>query len=296
MAMPKPGSQIARLGLVALFVLTWSSAFPAAKIAVHLAPIALFLGARFFVAGALLLCWAWSAGELRRGLPWFTLAWLGVLNQAGYQGLAWLGAARISAGLATIIASLSPITVACLAVPLLGERMSWRKAAGLLLGCAGAAWVVRDRVQVSGEDPIGVLLVFGALAAMTAGTLAFKRAAPVASLAVAVGGQQVAAGAFLLMLSAFTENPATVQTGPALVLTYLWVTVVVSIGALLLWFLLLKRGSASSASALHFLMPPVGLLMSWAVLGERLHPADLLGVMPIAAGIWLVTRPVAAPR
>jgi uncharacterized membrane protein len=150
MAMPKPGSQIARLGLVALFVLTWSSAFPAAKIAVHLAPIALFLGARFFVAGALLLCWAWSAGELRRGLPWFTLAWLGVLNQAGYQGLAWLGAARISAGLATIIASLSPITVACLAVPLLGERMSWRKAAGLLLGCAGAAWVVRDRVQVSG--------------------------------------------------------------------------------------------------------------------------------------------------
>ena len=56
---------------------------------------------------------------------------------------------------------------------------------------------------------------------------------------------------------------------------------------------LLRRGSASPASALHVLMQPTGLVMSWAVLGEPLHWLDLLGVVPIGYGIWLTTR--AAP-
>jgi len=62
-----------------------------------------------------------------------------------------------------------------------------------------------------------------------------------------------------------------------------------SIAALLLWFFLLRRGTASSASSLHFLMPPLGLLMSWAALGEALNPLDLLGVIPVAIGIRLAT-------
>jgi drug/metabolite transporter (DMT)-like permease len=69
--------------------------------------------------------------------------------------------------------------------------------------------------------------------------------------------------------------------------------VVVSIGAMLLWFWLLTRGTASAASSLHFVMPPLGLVMSWAVLGEQLQVLDLLGVAPVALGIWLTTR--AAP-
>ncbi len=70
-----------------------------------------------------------------------------------------------------------------------------------------------------------------------------------------------------------------------------WCVLVMSIGALLLWFWLLRNGSASSASALHFLIPPIGLAMSWLVLGETISPSDLLGVVPVALGIWLATRP-----
>ena len=69
-----------------------------------------------------------------------------------------------------------------------------------------------------------------------------------------------------------------------------WFVLVVSIGAFLLWFFLLTRGTASAASSLHFLMPPLGLVMSWLLLGEPLHALDFVGVVPIAAGIWLATR------
>ena len=279
----------AYLALVVAFCLTWSSAFPAAKLAMQVSPPLLFLGMRFLIAAGLLLGWAACTGRLRGPVPWLSLAWLGVLNQAGYQGFAWLGMSSASAGVATIIASLSPILVAGIAAPLLGERLHIRKVTGLCLGIAGAAYVVRSRVEI-GEDLGGILLLVAALAALTAGTLAFKWAAPGAHLAVAVGVQQLSSGALLLTAGLLTEDPAAMRFDMQFGVTMAWFVVVVSIGAMMLWFLLLRRGSASSASALHFIMPPLGLVMSWFALGEPLRVSDLAGVLPIAAGIWLVTR------
>lgn len=37
-------------------------------------------------------------------------------------------------------------------------------------------------------------------------------------------------------------------------------------------------------------MPPLGLVMSWLSLGESLQGSDLLGILPVAGGLWLVTR------
>lgn len=279
--------------LVLGFCLSWSSAFPAAKFAIASCPPELFLSLRFLLAAALLLGWSAARGQLGN-LPWLRLALLGLFNQAAYNGLAWQGMQSVSAGLAVIVASLNPILVAALAAPLLGERMSARKLAGLALGLAGAAFVVRSRVAL-GESGAGVLLLFGSLTAMVAGTLLFKRWAPTGPLAATVGVQQGAAGLVLLAIAG-TGDWARLRPDATFWLSMTWFVLVVSLGAFLLWFALLRRGTASAASALHFLMPPLGLIMSWAALGEALRPADLLGIAPVAAGIWLVTRPGASER
>jgi drug/metabolite transporter (DMT)-like permease len=280
--------------LVLLFCLTWSSAFPAAKLAISVGPPLLFLGIRFSIAAVLLLGFAAATGRLRAvagsPIPWLSLMALGVINQAGYQGLAWMGMRSVSGGLATIVASLNPVLVSVLAVPLLGERMTWRKLAGLVLGFLGAAFVVRNRIIVTGEDPFGIGLIAIGMVAMTLGTLLYKRFAPKVDLFVAVGAQQVGAGLALLVAgSALGERMSEFVPGPLLWGTMLWFIVVISIGAFLLWFRLLRQGTASAASSLHFLMPPLGLLMSWAALGETLHPLDLLGIVPVALGIRLAT-------
>jgi drug/metabolite transporter (DMT)-like permease len=67
-----------------------------------------------------------------------------------------------------------------------------------------------------------------------------------------------------------------------------------SILAYLLWFHLLKVCGATAASAYHFLMPPLGMLFAWMVLGEHVEGRDLMGIIPVALGIYLVTRPAAA--
>jgi hypothetical protein len=38
-------------------------------------------------------------------------------------------------------------------------------------------------------------------------------------------------------------------------------------------------------------MPPLGVLFGWLLLGEHVAGADLLGIVPVAIGIYLVTRP-----
>jgi drug/metabolite transporter (DMT)-like permease len=283
------------LGLVLLFCMAWASGFTAAKIAIRTAPPALFGGIRFMLTGAALLGYAAIRGHFRGRVPWVSLIFLGAVNQAGYQGLAWQGMGTVSAGLATIIASLNPILVAAVAAPLLGERLHWRKVLGLLLGFAGAVFVVRHRIVAGGEDPAGVLLVVGALLSLVVGTLAFKRLAPAVTLPIAVGVQAVSGGTLLFVLGLIFEDPARIDFGPQFWLVMGWCVLVMSIGALLLWFWLLGHGTASSASALHFLIPPIGLAMSWLVLGERVSPSDLLGIVPVALGIWLATRP-APPR
>lgn len=294
-AASRPPSRATYLLLVLLFCLTWSSAFPGAKLAIGVSPPNLFLGARFLIAGALLTAWAAARGELRGHVPWLMLLLLGVFNQAGYQGFAWQGMRSTSAGLATIVASLNPIIIAVVAAPLLGEALSWRKIAGLLLGMAGAVFVVRNRISL-GEDPDGIAYLVLALVSMIVGTLAFKKLAPAASLPAAVGIQQLGAGAVLMTAGLATEDPGQVALGWPSLLIMVWFVFVISVGAMMLWFWLLRSGSASSASALHFLMPPLGVAMSWAALGEHVSPLDLLGILPVALGIWLATRPEPARK
>ena len=67
-----------------------------------------------------------------------------------------------------------------------------------------------------------------------------------------------------------------------------------SILAYLLWFHLLKVCGATAASAYHFLMPPLGMLFAFLVLGEHVEFRDLLGIVPVALGIYLVTRSAAS--
>ena len=70
--------------------------------------------------------------------------------------------------------------------------------------------------------------------------------------------------------------------------------VIVSVFAYILWFRILTVSGATAASSYHFLIPPLGMLFGWLLLGEHVDLADMLGIIPVALGIYLVTRPAPA--
>lgn len=289
-------SRLVMTALIALFCVLWSSAFAAAKIALVDCPPLTLLTVRFLVAGALMVAVAWAlAGRprlTRRDL--ISLAILGALNNAVYLGLSWTGLTTVTSAFAAVIISAGPLLVAAFAWPVLGERLTVVKVVGLLLGLAGVALVLRSRLTgsagIGGEDPLGTLLVVLGLFSLVAGTLAFKRLAPGGGLWVGNGLQCLFGGLLTLPAALLLDDWSTVRLTPGLVGGFLWLVLAVSVGCYALWFFLLGRSSATSASALQFLTPPLGLLFGWLILSEPVVPLDLLGIAPIAAGIWLVTR------
>lgn len=279
---------------VGLFCLLWSFAFVAGKIGVTDCPPLILLTARFSLAGILILGITALRGEAWSSLTWrdaAIFAILGVANNALYLGLGYTGLQTVSAGLGGLIVSANPVFTAVLAALLLGERLTWRKVAGLLLGVIGVAFIVWHRMSVGTDSLHGILFTLAALASIVAGTILFKRLAPKGSLWIGNGVQNLAAGVVLLPFALTLSDVGDIVPNARLLGAFLFLTLGGSILAYLLWFHLLKVCGATAASAYHFLMPPLGMLFAWMVLGERVEIRDLLGIVPVALGIYLVTRP-----
>ncbi|MPS80314.1 MAG: DMT family transporter [Achromobacter sp.] len=277
---------------IAAFCFLWSSAFAAAKIAVRDCPPLTLLTIRFLIAGVLMLgIAAYSGrGQPMRGRDLASLILLGVLNNALYLGLSWSGMTTVSSAFTAVLISTNPLLIGVLAGPVLGERLNWRKLLGLCLGLAGVAVVLRSRLSGMQEDMHGTLLVTGGLVALVAGTLLYKRLKPTAGLWTSTGIQSLAAAAALLPFALTNESLGDAHLTTSLLASMAYMIVAVSMGGYYLWFMILSRATATSASALHFLMPPLGLLFGWLVLREPVSWLDLLGIVPIAIGIWLTTR------
>src|SRR5215475_12165109 len=216
---------------------------------------------------------------------------LGITNQAAYLGLSYVGIRSISSGLAAMVISANPVLTAVLATVFLGDRMSWRKAAGLALGVSGVAFVVEGRLAGGLEDPVGIGFTVAALISLVGGTILFKKLAPTGGLWVGNGVQSLAAGFATLPFAFAFESVEDVVPTWRLIASLVYLTLFVSVFAYLLWFHLLNVSGATAASSYHFMMPPLGMVFGWLLLGEHVAPADLIGIVPVAVGIYLVTRP-----
>jgi drug/metabolite transporter (DMT)-like permease len=287
---------------IALFCVLWSFAFVAGKIGVTYCPPLILLTARFLLAGVLILAisaFRRDAGALSGSLSWrdvIVFAILGVANNALYLGLGYTGLKSVSAGLGGLIVSANPVFTAALAALFLGEQLTFRKVAGLTLGIVGVAMIVWHRMSVGTDSVDGILFTLASLASIVLGTVLFKLLAPQGSLWIGNGVQNIAAGLALLPFAAAFADVDDIVPNARLLGAFAFLVLGGSILAYVLWFRLLKAYGATAASAYHFLMPPLGMLFAWLVLGEHVALRDLSGIVPVALGIYLVTRPAVSNR
>lgn len=282
--------------MAAGFCSIWACGFPIAKLAIATCPPELFLAIRFIAAGGVMLGWAFWRGYLATPLPWLGLIGLGLLNFGVSNGLGWAGLKTVSAGLSTIIQSAQPVLVGVVGALLLGDPLKPRRVLGLVLGVAGVAFVVRNRIVLSGEDALGVTMIVVSVFTFATGTILFKRWSPQLPLTVLVGVQQVAAGLGLLTVSLTVEPVGQFVPNGAFWMALAYTGILNSIVSFQLWFYMLANSSATSVASLQFVMPPLGLFFSWLILGESIQILDLVGLVPVLVGIGLTTRSASPPR
>lgn len=277
-----------------LFVLLWSTGFIGARFGLPYIEPFTFLGIRFAIAASLL---ALIALALRspwpRGAAVGHAAAAGLLLHAGYLGGVFFAIDRgMPAGLSALIVSLQPILTALIAQSALGERISGRQWLGLILGLAGVAMVVAEKLVTPGAGPppitaASLAAVLVALVCTTTGTIYQKRFGGKIPLLSGTALQYVAAGLLMAPL-AFLVETRVIDWTPQLAFALGWLVLVLSLGAILLLLLLLRLNSTARVASLFYLVPPATAIEAYLIFGERLGPLALAGLVVASAGVALV--------
>lgn len=291
--MPATESGAARFWLQAmpgLFVLLWSTGFVGAKFGLPYAEPLTFLLLRLVLVVALMLPLAlamraaWPGGLIQLG----HVAVAGVLMQGGYLGGVFCSIhLGMSAGVIALIVGIQPILTAFASAPLFGERLHARQWSGLVLGFGGVLLVVLGRSTLSGITPATLALSVLALLSITVGTLYQKRYCGAVDLRTGSVIQFSAAGLVLLPLALAFETMQVHWTGE-FVFALAWLVLVLSIGAIPLLYILIRKGAATRVASLFYLVPPATALMAYAMFGETLSLTAMVGMALAAIGVALV--------
>ncbi len=214
---------------------------------------------------------------------------LGCVNAAVPFTLIAASEIALTASLASILNSTTPLFSAVVAAAWIGEALSAKKVAGLVLGIVGVAVLVGwtpvpfDRVVALS---IGASLL-AALCYALGATYAKRTFSGTEPLAMAVG-QQAAAGVLLLPLAAATfpgEAPSLL-----VVLCVVGLAVLSTAVAYLIYFRLLASVGPTKTLTVTFLVPVFGLLFGVVLLGEPAGIGTLVGLGIILSSVTLVTE------
>ena len=282
----------------AAFVVLWSTGFIGAKLALPYAETATVLFLRYGAAAAVLAAAALVVGARwpRNGRELGHIALAGLLLHFVYIGGVFAAIERgLPAGVAALIVSLQPVLTAVAARPMLGERIDRLQACGLLLGLGGTALVVAEKLHLGSADLWSVLLSVAALIGITAGTLYQKRFLTGMDLRSGIALQYVATAAAFAVCALLLEGRAVDWTAD-LIFALVWLILVLSVGAVTLLLVLLRRGAASRVAALFYLVPPCTAVMAWLLFDEAFGLAALLGMAISVLGVALAARPARRPR
>lgn len=281
-----------------VFVFLWSTGWISARAAAPHADPLTFLAARFSLAtlAMMAIVIAMRAAWPRRSVDIAHAMMTGVLLHTGYLSTVWYVVAHgVPAGVSGVIAAVQPILTALLAPFLLGERISLRQWAGIVLGFLGILLVLQPKIAaVDGAQMAGLswlfLLNFIGMVSVTAGTFYQKRFIPSGDLRTVTLWQYVGAAASTWVLAYLFEPNLRIDWAPAAIATMAWSVIALSVGAVLLLLWIIRRGAVSRAATLIYLVPSVVVVQAWFLFGETVSPLQICGIVVTALGVLLAVR------
>jgi drug/metabolite transporter (DMT)-like permease len=271
----------------------WGASFPLMRACIDqfgALPIALVRVLGGFLCLAPLLFWK---NQPRRWMGrWKSIALVGVFNSAIPFLCYSYASASITAGLASVFNSTTPLWGALIARVWLGDKLKLPQFVGLLLGFAGVVYLAWDSAAAkAGVDSWQVVLAIAACLLATAcyglsGNYTKKYLSEVPPL-VTAAGSLLAASAVLFVPAAqlWPSRPPT--------LTGWWCVAGLAVGctgvAYVVFYQVLANAGPTRAMAVSYLIPLFANLWSWLFLGEPPNSAIFIGCLTILLGTSLTT-------
>ncbi len=280
-----------------VFVLLWSTGFISSKFGVQYAePLTLlfwrmFLTSVFLGTMLLLLRQPRLEGRMVRQQM---LA--GTLIHGCYLGgVFWAIRQGMPAGISSLLVGLQPIVTVLLARFWLKEQLSRLQWLGSVLGLLGVTlvlhpvWGSMEAERVLGAAPLAVPGILIALFGISLGTVYQKHTGKDVPLLAGSFWQCVAAALCFAVMSLLLEHWEVRWEWP-LIGALAWMVLGLSVGAISLLMLLIRKGEASRVANLFYLVPPLVALETWLLFGEQLDGLQGGGMLVTLLGVVMVSR------
>jgi len=289
---------LALIGCMAL----WGGSFPAFKYALGHFESWFLVWARLTLAAVIAVA-IWPL--LRKAQPakgdWKWLAVMAICEPCLYFTFEKHALQYTSAAQAGVIVALLPLMVAGAAAIFLAEKLTPRLSLGMALAFLGAVWVSLsgEATATSPRPLLGNALEFLAMASATGYIIALKKLGQRWSPWHLVAIQNVIGSLFFLPF-ALSYGGFGVLSEPSLLpqaawLALLYLGVVVSLGAFLLYTLGMQHIPANRATIYSNLIPVFAVSLSIAFLGERLTVAQFFACGLILVGL-LISQSKPSPQ
>jgi O-acetylserine/cysteine efflux transporter len=277
------------LALVAVlgWGLTWA---PSAWLLEDWPPI-MAAGIRVSIAGVLfLLVLVAMRKPIAPGCSWPVILTLGVLQVAAAYTCAYVGIKYGGAGLTSVLANTDPLFIALLAVWVLNERMARKQWIGLLAGFIGVVMISWSGPLWPPSLSLVSLLVVASTFSWAVATVATARRIGSGASPLAIAAWSLLVGGVVMVLLSLVIEHQTVPVHGRDIAALAWLVVVGTIIPFAAYYSALTRGAATSVSSWILLVPVIGVLTSWPLLGEEPTPALWGGLVLVCAGLYLVFR------
>ncbi len=215
---------------------------------------------------------------------------LATLNYGAFSVLTTISLVWLRASEAVVITYTLPIWAALLAWPMLGERPTGGRVAGMIFALAGVALLVgADQMRTGWAVLPGIGSGFLAAMLFGLGTVFAKRR-PLRMPPVAAVAWQIGLGSIPVLILAAFEHADWTHVTPLAWGGFAYVAILPMTVAYLTWYRALRLLPASIAATSVLVSPLVGVLASAALLGDPLGPRQLVALAVTLSGVGLAAR------
>ena len=276
------------LPLIALaaLALIWGYTWVPLKIGLDYCGPFLFAALRTLPGGLMLLGLVAALGRPVRPKAVRLTALIGVLQTSGFIGLATAALVTGGAGRTAILANTWQFWILLMAWPILGERLRGFQWVSVLLALGGLVLII-EPWKLHGV--LSSLLALAAAVCWAGSSIVAKvlRWRHEIDLLPLTAWQTIYGSILLLIIAVFVEGGLPQWTAAftwSLAYTLIMATCVASF----LWFYVLREMQAGIAGLGTMGTPVVGLLLSWAQLGERPTIPEIVGMIVILGGLAIL--------
>ena len=227
----------------------------------------------------------------------------GAKNSFGYLVFALLGVVQlwladslgleyISAGLASVLVAVAPITTFVITTMILRQdKITVSNISGLIIGLIGLVLVIGiHNITSGGAVLLGVLLVTGGFMIFGVNGVLAPRLVKAGDPIVATTYYMGIGGIILTALAFILESPAQMKWGPVNIAVELVLGIVPTASGFAAFYYLIKKAGPFFASTTFYLMPVFGMLASVLFLSQKTDLSQIAGIAVVIIGLYLINK------